>query len=141
MFVRWDNLKIESEAETRLPGYREAVIRTFDAPEALDTRFYEVRAKSTLNRVFTEAYGTGVAARYLALRLEIAKGLLGAGDKVESVATSVGFASPRAFREAFIKSTGCRPGGFVPGRSGFTPVPFRLSTPAPAPDATSSRVN
>lgn len=98
-------------------------------------------SKSTLNRVFTEAYGTGVAARYLALRLEIAKGLLGAGEKVESVATSVGFASPRAFREAFIKSTGCRPGGFVPGRSGFTPVPFRLSAPVPTRDSTSSKVN
>jgi len=50
-FVRWDNLKIEAEAETRLPGYREAVIRTFDAPEALDTRFYEVYAKSAINKV------------------------------------------------------------------------------------------
>jgi DNA repair photolyase len=51
-FVRWDNLTIEAEAGTRLPGYREpAVIRHFDAPEALDTRFYEVRAKSALNRV------------------------------------------------------------------------------------------
>ena len=26
-------------------------MRTFDAPEALDTRFYEVRAKSALNKV------------------------------------------------------------------------------------------
>jgi DNA repair photolyase len=51
MFVRWDNLKIEAEAETRLPGYREAVVRTFDAPEALDTRFYEVYAKSAINKV------------------------------------------------------------------------------------------
>jgi hypothetical protein len=52
MFVRWDNLLIEAEAGTTLPGYREpAVVRTFDAPEALDTRFYEVRAKSALNRV------------------------------------------------------------------------------------------
>ena len=33
----------------RLP--REAIVRHFDAPEALDTRFYEVRAKSALNRV------------------------------------------------------------------------------------------
>jgi DNA repair photolyase len=49
--VRWDNLKIETEAETRLPGYREAVVRTFDAPEALDTRFYEVYAKSAINKV------------------------------------------------------------------------------------------
>jgi DNA repair photolyase len=29
----------------------EAVVRRFDAPEALDTRFHEVRAKSALNRV------------------------------------------------------------------------------------------
>jgi DNA repair photolyase len=51
VFVRWDNLKIEAESETRLPGYREAVVRTFDAPEALDTRFYEVYAKSAINKV------------------------------------------------------------------------------------------
>jgi DNA repair photolyase len=51
MFVRWDNLKIEAEQATQLPGYREAVIRTFDAPEALDTRFYEVYAKSAINKV------------------------------------------------------------------------------------------
>jgi DNA repair photolyase len=51
-FVRWDNLTIESEEQAALPGYREpAVVRHFDAPEALDTRFYEVRAKSALNRV------------------------------------------------------------------------------------------
>jgi DNA repair photolyase len=49
--VRWDNLKLEADAETRLPGYREAVVRTFDAPEALDTRFYEVYAKSAINKV------------------------------------------------------------------------------------------
>ena len=52
VFVRWDNLTIGSEEGSRLPGYREpAVVRHFDAPEALDTRFYEVRAKSALNRV------------------------------------------------------------------------------------------
>jgi DNA repair photolyase len=51
-FVRWDNLTIDAEESTRLPGYRDAaVVRHFDAPEALDTRFYEVRAKSALNRV------------------------------------------------------------------------------------------
>jgi DNA repair photolyase len=50
VFVRWDNL-IEEE-QRHLPGYRDpAVVRTFDAPEALGTRFYEVRAKSALNRV------------------------------------------------------------------------------------------
>src|SRR5918997_6468509 len=51
-FVRWDNLKVEEEASHQLPGYREpAAIRTFDAPEALGVRFYEVQAKSILNRV------------------------------------------------------------------------------------------
>ncbi|HKN93807.1 MAG TPA: radical SAM protein [Thermoleophilaceae bacterium] len=54
MFVRWDNLRIENEDEHRLPGYRDpAVVRRFDAPEALDIRFYEVRAKSALNHVPT----------------------------------------------------------------------------------------
>lgn len=52
MFVRWDNLTVETDEQARLPGYREsAVVRRFDAPEALDTRFYEVRARSALNRV------------------------------------------------------------------------------------------
>jgi DNA repair photolyase len=50
--VRWDNLTIAAEERARLPGYRDAaVVRHFDAPEALDIRFYEVRAKSALNRV------------------------------------------------------------------------------------------
>jgi DNA repair photolyase len=40
------------EERARLPGYREeAVVRHFDAPEAVETRFYEVRAKSILNHV------------------------------------------------------------------------------------------
>jgi DNA repair photolyase len=52
MFVRWSNLSIEAEEQRRLPGYRdEAVVRRFDAPEALETRFYEVRARSVLNKV------------------------------------------------------------------------------------------
>ena len=43
---------MEAEESRALPGYREpATVRTFDAPEALDTRFYEVRSKSALNRV------------------------------------------------------------------------------------------
>jgi DNA repair photolyase len=50
--MRWDNLKIEHAEGTRLPGYRDAAtVRTFDAPEALQTRFYEIHAKSALNRV------------------------------------------------------------------------------------------
>jgi DNA repair photolyase len=52
MFVRWDNLRIETEEGHQLPGYRDpAVVRRFDAPEALDIRFYEVHAKSALNQV------------------------------------------------------------------------------------------
>lgn len=50
--MRWDELKVEVEEERRLPGYKDgAVVRRFDAPEALDTRFYEVHSKSALNRV------------------------------------------------------------------------------------------
>ncbi len=50
--MRWDNLTVEADEQARLPGYREsAVVRRFDAPEALDTRFYEVHARSALNRV------------------------------------------------------------------------------------------
>jgi DNA repair photolyase len=52
MFVRWSNLSLSEEEQRRLPGYRdEAIVRRFDAPEALQTRFYEVRARSALNRV------------------------------------------------------------------------------------------
>jgi DNA repair photolyase len=50
--VRWSNLSIAEEERARLPGYREeAVVRHFEAPDAISTRFYEVRAKSILNRV------------------------------------------------------------------------------------------
>jgi len=50
--MRWNNLTMESEERARLPGYREeAVVRHFEAPDAISTRFYEVRAKSILNRV------------------------------------------------------------------------------------------
>ena len=50
--MRWDQLKVENEDGRRLPGYRdEAVVRTFDAPEAMDIRFYEIYARSALNRV------------------------------------------------------------------------------------------
>ena len=51
MFVRWSSQSVETEAQSQLPGYREAVVRTFDAPEALNTRFHEVRTKSALNRI------------------------------------------------------------------------------------------
>ena len=52
VFVRWDNLTIEQDEGARLPGYRDpATVRRFDAPEALDVRFYEIHAKSAINRV------------------------------------------------------------------------------------------
>src|SRR5579862_7352572 len=50
--MRWDNLTIDAEERAALPGYRdEAVVRHFEAPGGIQTRFYEVRAKSILNRV------------------------------------------------------------------------------------------
>jgi DNA repair photolyase len=50
--MRWSNLTNEGESQHQLPGYRDpASIRRFDAPEALDMRFYEVQARSVLNRV------------------------------------------------------------------------------------------
>ncbi len=50
--MRWDNLSLIEEERTRLPGYRDdAVVRHFDAPDAVRTTFYEVRAKSILNQV------------------------------------------------------------------------------------------
>jgi DNA repair photolyase len=50
--MRWSTLSTDVDQRARLPGYREeAVVRHFDAPEAISTRFYEVRAKSILNRV------------------------------------------------------------------------------------------
>jgi DNA repair photolyase len=52
VFVRWDNLTIDQDEAARLPGHRDpATIRRFDAPEALDMRFYEIHAKSAINRV------------------------------------------------------------------------------------------
>ena len=50
--MRWNNLSLIAEDRARLPGYRDdAVVRHFDAPDAVRTTFYEVRAKSILNRV------------------------------------------------------------------------------------------
>jgi DNA repair photolyase len=50
--VRWSNLTLDGDEQRQLPGYRDpAAVRRFEAPEALDMRFYEVHAKSVLNRV------------------------------------------------------------------------------------------
>ena len=55
MFVRWSSQTVEEDAQGRLPGYQEAVVRRFDAPEALNTRFHEVHAKSALSKVPVQA--------------------------------------------------------------------------------------
>ena len=50
--MRWENLTVDQQREATLPGFKEpAVVRTFDAPEALGTRFYEIRARSAINDV------------------------------------------------------------------------------------------
>jgi hypothetical protein len=58
VFVRWDSQTVDQEESSRLPGFAEdAVVRTFDAPEALGIRFHEVRAKSALNHVPGGSFG------------------------------------------------------------------------------------
>jgi DNA repair photolyase len=50
--MRWENLTVERQRDATLPGFKEpAVVRTFDAPEALGINFYEVRARSAINAV------------------------------------------------------------------------------------------
>ncbi len=49
--MRWAAQAVKQDAELRLPGVEDAVVRRFDAPEAMDIRFHEVRTKSALNRV------------------------------------------------------------------------------------------
>ncbi|MGO9903957.1 MAG: radical SAM protein, partial [Solirubrobacteraceae bacterium] len=49
--MRWEQQTVGREASAMLPGYRDVTVRHFDAPEAVDTRFYEVHARSILNRV------------------------------------------------------------------------------------------
>lgn len=45
-------MSTEAQERARLPGYRdEALVRHFEAPDTVKTRFYEVQAKSILNRV------------------------------------------------------------------------------------------
>src|SRR5918992_3392548 len=52
MFVRWDSQSVETDHDPRLPGFAEdVVVRRFNAPEAIGTRFHEVRTKSAINRV------------------------------------------------------------------------------------------
>ena len=52
--MRWESQSVDAAHDARLPGFSEdVVVRRFDAPEALDTRFHEVRTKSAINRVPT----------------------------------------------------------------------------------------
>jgi len=49
--MRWESQNVGSDDAGRLPGMGATVVRRFDAPEALDMRFHEVRTKSALNHV------------------------------------------------------------------------------------------
>lgn len=49
--MRWDEQLTVEAASKRLPGFAEPIVRTFDAPETLDTRFHEIYARSAINRV------------------------------------------------------------------------------------------
>ena len=49
--MRWASQEIHEDDAGRLPGLGDTVVRRFNAPEALDIRFHEVRTKSALNRV------------------------------------------------------------------------------------------
>jgi DNA repair photolyase len=54
--MRWDEQRVEKDM--RLPGVGDgAVVRTFDAPEAMGIKFHEVRARSALNHVPGESFG------------------------------------------------------------------------------------
>jgi DNA repair photolyase len=54
--MRWDEQRVENDL--RLPGVGDgAVLRTFDAPEAMGINFHEVRARSALNHVPGGRYG------------------------------------------------------------------------------------
>jgi DNA repair photolyase len=54
--MRWDEQKVENDL--RLPGIGDgAVVRTFDAPEAMGINFHEVYARSALNRVPGARFG------------------------------------------------------------------------------------
>jgi DNA repair photolyase len=57
VFVRWDNLSVDLEDPQRpIPKLGDgAVVRTFDAPQALGIRFHEIQAKSALNKVHPAA--------------------------------------------------------------------------------------
>src|SRR5690349_20292155 len=49
--MRWETQEARQEEALRLPGVGDAVVRRFDAPEAMNIRFHEVRTNSALNRI------------------------------------------------------------------------------------------
>src|SRR3954447_16059803 len=49
--MRWHDQLETTQQAGQLPGLDDAVVRTFDAPEALEAQFHEIHAKSALNRV------------------------------------------------------------------------------------------
>ncbi len=54
--MRWDEQRVGNEL--RLPGVGDgAVVRTFDAPQAMGINFHEVRARSALNHVSGGRFG------------------------------------------------------------------------------------
>ena len=58
--MRWDNLRLDVQQRddrVTLPLFEQgAVVRTFDTPEFRDMTFYEIRAKSIINRVPEASY-------------------------------------------------------------------------------------
>ena len=58
--MRWDNLRLDVEqrdARVTLPLFEQgAVVRTFDTPEFRDMTFYEIQARSIINRVPEASY-------------------------------------------------------------------------------------
>ncbi|MGH2663724.1 MAG: Rv2578c family radical SAM protein, partial [Actinomycetota bacterium] len=52
--MRWDNLRLDTappDDRVTIPLFEQgAVVRTFDTPEFRGMTFYEVRAKSIINR-------------------------------------------------------------------------------------------
>ncbi len=70
-------------------------------------------SKATLERAFRTVYGCGVARKSLSLRIDRARELMAAGDKVVAVSHAVGFRSARAFTEAFRRITGDTPGAYA----------------------------
>ena len=69
-------------------------------------------SQATLERAFLTHLGTGVAKRFLDLRIEEAKARLSAGEKIEYVAAQVGFDSLRGFTYAFRRLEGESPGTY-----------------------------